>query len=178
MNKSNPHKHYMLRDQARELVGYMTEQFDRCGVKYYICGSYRRGADLVGDLDFLIINSDLDLVSTILHNIENDDSICINIKFLAEGTQKVKVEYSAEGEGIIEIDFRAIIPCQLGSMLLHFTGPREFNIKMRRKALSQGWSLNEYGLHKLDGSEDFTSSDEADIFIKLGMNYVEPEKRR
>ena len=177
MDKGNPHKHYMLRDQARELVGYMTEQFDRCGVKYYICGSYRRGAKMVGDLDFLIIDDTLYLVSTILHNIEND-SIGINIKFLAEGDKKIKIEYSAEYEGVIEIDFRAIMPGQLGSMLLHFTGPREFNIKMRRKARSQGWSLNEYGLHKLDGSEDFTSSNEADIFLKLGMDYVEPENRR
>ena len=68
--------------------------------------------------------------------------------------------------------------------VLYFTGSKEFNLKMREKALSYGYTMNEYcltyveeGDHSGDRLEDAVFEKEEDIFDFLEMDYVEPCER-
>jgi DNA polymerase (family 10) len=62
--------------------------------------------------------------------------------------------------------------------LLYFTGSQQFNIAMRNHALAQGYSLNEHGLTPFIAKPaPPPCTAERDIFIFLGLNYVEPRHR-
>jgi len=59
---------------------------------------------------------------------------------------------------------------ELGPMMLHHTGSKELNIRMRAKAKVLGLKLNEYGLW--NGSERLPARTEREIFGALGMEYI------
>ena len=63
--------------------------------------------------------------------------------------------------------------------ILYFTGSGPFNVKMRKNALEQGYSINEYAMTvKKTGervNEIFNS--EEDIFTFLNMKYKLPNER-
>ena len=63
-------------------------------------------------------------------------------------------------------------------MLLHATGSKQLNIKLRRKAYSMDLELSEVGLFdKITNIFVLFTDDEKDIFKWLGVEYIEPEDR-
>jgi DNA polymerase (family 10) len=68
---------------------------------------------------------------------------------------------------------------------LHSTGSKEHNIAMRALAMKKGMLLSNHGLFraavdprgKRVPGELIAAAEEADIFVALGMKYVEPEAR-
>ena len=77
-----------------------------------------------------------------------------------------------------------------GAALLYFTGSKEHNVKIRSLALKKKMTLSEWGLHKLDEYDKakkeiahpppikpVASRDEADVYGKLGLDFIEPELR-
>lgn len=63
-----------------------------------------------------------------------------------------------------------------GAALQYFTGSKAHNITLRKRAISQKYKLNEYGLFR--GKKNVVSGgDEADIYKALGLDYIEPELR-
>jgi DNA polymerase (family 10) len=79
----------------------------------------------------------------------------------------------------IAMDLRVVNDSQFPYTLHHFSGSREHHIPLRRRALSMGMTINDYGLFKVkDGQEELVPCrDEADLYAALGMDYVEPELR-
>ena len=79
------------------------------------------------------------------------------------------------------IDIRFIPIEHLPSALLYFTGSGEFNKRMRKEALKCGYTINEYGIYKLDTeghkADMVPVSSEEDIFKVIGMDYLEPHLR-
>ena len=62
---------------------------------------------------------------------------------------------------------------------MYFTGSKDENIRLRRKALSLGYQLNEYGLIaiKSESAPLPTCHDEQAVYAALGEAYVEPTER-
>ncbi len=75
----------------------------------------------------------------------------------------------------ISADLRLVADDQFPSTLLHFTGSKEHNIAMRQRAIKAGLKLSEYGLFK--GDTVLKTKDEAAIFAKLDLPFIEPELR-
>jgi len=75
------------------------------------------------------------------------------------------------------IDIRAVPYQCFYPALIYFTGSKEFNIEIRRKALEKGYSLSEYGLKKIDDDTMTSFNSEKEIFDFLGLDFVEPTKR-
>jgi DNA polymerase (family 10) len=71
------------------------------------------------------------------------------------------------------LDLLAVPPSKYPFALLYFTGSKEFNINMRKRALQKGMSLSEHGLK---GNNQSIQSEE-DVFKVLDMEYLPPEKR-
>ena len=61
--------------------------------------------------------------------------------------------------------------------MLYFIGSKEFNINIRKIALSKGYTLNEYGLYDLKTKTKVAGRNEREIFKILGLKYLPPEKR-
>jgi DNA polymerase (family 10) len=77
------------------------------------------------------------------------------------------------------MDLRVVNDTQFPYTLHHFTGSREHHIPLRRRALSMGMTINDYGLFKSTaGREELVPChDENEIYAALGLDYIEPELR-
>lgn len=130
-----------------------------------VCGSLRRRADTVGDLDVLFSADDpapvLDAV-LLLPGVA---------KVLAHGPTKVSMVV-ADG---VQCDVRGVHDDQFPFALHYFTGSKAHNIAMRRRAIAQGLSLNEYGLE--GPGKSVRCKNESDLFQALGLQYIPPELR-
>jgi DNA polymerase (family 10) len=76
-----------------------------------------------------------------------------------------------------QIDLRVVAPHQLGAALLYFTGSKGHNIKLRQRALTRGWTLNEYALSEIEGGRVIASETEEQIYAALGLPFIPPVLR-
>lgn len=129
------------------------------------CGSLRRFSETVGDIDIVVGTTQPATVhQTVLGFPEVVDIV---------GSGETKTSFLTR-EGL-QVDVRTVMPDQLGSALLYFTGSKAHNIQLRQKSIHNGWLLSEYGL--FDGDEVVASKTEADIYRALGMDYIPPTLR-
>jgi DNA polymerase (family 10) len=75
----------------------------------------------------------------------------------------------------LQVDLRHVPEGAFGAALLYFTGSKEHNIELRRLAIEQGLSLNEYGLTR--GETVVAARTEHDVYAALGLAWVPPELR-
>jgi DNA polymerase (family 10) len=148
-------------------------------------GSLRRNRETVGDLDFIVASNDPQPIMDWF-----TDQI-----WVGEVTAKGETKSSVRMESGLQADLRVIPPDQYAFALHHFTGSKEHNVSMRKRALGRGYSLSEWGLIEIDeGPRDpealagrpmreGVSVDpdeirtEKALFGFLGMEYVPPELR-
>ncbi len=151
-------------------------------IRLQIAGSLRRRRETVKDIDIVAsIDDQAGLeVRRALMDFFTSQPLVKAITGKGETKSSVIV-----GSGIA-MDLRLVGDSQFPSALHHFTGSREHHIPLRRRALSMGMTMNDYGLFKLDyglfkvenGQETLIPCHtEADIYAALGMDYIEPELR-
>ena len=136
-------------------------------------GSFRRGMETVGDLDFLVASSN---PAPIMDWFTSMDGI-------AEVTAHGDTKSSVRLEGGMQADLRVVPTEQFYFALHHFTGSKDHNVRMRQKALSLGLSLSEWGLRPEEEKDSSRKAgpveahSEADIFQALGLPFVPPALR-
>lgn len=135
------------------------------GNRVHIVGSLRRHAATVKDIDFLIVD-DSNKSEQIYNNLET-----ANVKILSSGNKKILLTYNDKRIDIFFTSSKDLIPA-----MLHFTGSKIFNIRMRQKAKELGYTLNQYGLFTSDGKK-VKIKNEKDIFKLLDMKYKKPDER-
>jgi DNA polymerase (family X) len=59
----------------------------------------------------------------------------------------------------------------------YFTGSKDHNVALRQRALKLGYTLNEYGLYRLEHNEKVAGDSEDGIYSKLGLAWIPPELR-
>ena len=137
-------------------------------INYAFCGSYRRGAKELGDIDIIIDGNDGELWDPV-HEVFN-----LNTKeVLWSGQSKLAVVVHN-----FQIDIRNIPANCWGAGLLMATGPVGFNVNMRAIAKKKGMLLNEYGLYVRADHRRLAGKTEEEVFRFLGMRYVVPEERQ
>ncbi|HVZ17838.1 MAG TPA: DNA polymerase/3'-5' exonuclease PolX, partial [Terriglobales bacterium] len=81
----------------------------------------------------------------------------------------------------MQVDVRLLPRDSFGAAMQYFTGSKTHNVSLRQRAIRMGYTLNEYGLAKLekDGSagEIVASKTEEEIYRKLKLEYIPPEMR-
>ncbi len=101
-----------------------------------IVGSIRRRKETFGDIDIITATEDPDHVMRSFVTMEKVTDV------LDEGTTKSSVIY----DGNLQVDLRIVPDESFGSLMQHFTGSKEHNIRLRQLAISKGMKLSEYGL--------------------------------
>jgi len=130
-----------------------------------IAGSYRRGRDTVGDLDVLLCSAaGIDLAQA-LERYSDLEHLTASGETKASGTLR----------NGLQVDFRVLRPKSFGSALHYFTGSRDHNIRIRRRAQQRGYKLSEYGLFK--GKRRIAGETEEGLFTALGLDWIPPELR-
>lgn len=75
------------------------------------------------------------------------------------------------------MDLRIVEHRSFGTVLQYFTGSKEHNVQLRQIALSRGYSLSEYSLHRLSDGKDLFFDREEDVYSALGLSWIPPEMR-
>ncbi|HKZ72763.1 MAG TPA: DNA polymerase/3'-5' exonuclease PolX [Steroidobacteraceae bacterium] len=130
-----------------------------------IAGSYRRGRDTVGDLDIVVSSRRGGDLVRALEQYEDLRELS------AAGTTKA----SGVLRNGLQVDVRVVPPESFGSALHYFTGSRDHNIHIRRRAQERGYKLNEYGLFR--GRARVAGKTEEELFSALDLPWVPPELR-
>lgn len=145
------------------------------GIIFEICGSYRRGAPTCGDIDILITEpgSEEPASEALTALVERLGEMGILIDSLTFKGGKKYMGVALIDQLARRIDIRYIPWSAFYPALVYFTGSKNFNIKIRKRAIEMGYSLSEYGLKGY--SEPFPS--EEALFQFLGLDYVPPTER-
>jgi DNA polymerase (family 10) len=131
------------------------------------CGSLRRFCETVGDIDIVVV---ADKPAAVMDAVA---SLSMVERVLGRGDTKTSV-VTRRGT---QIDVRVVAAHQLGAARLYFTGSKGHNIKLRQRALTRGWTLNEYALSELEGGKVVASETEEAIYAALGLAFIPPVLR-
>ncbi|HVG07888.1 MAG TPA: DNA polymerase/3'-5' exonuclease PolX [Thermoanaerobaculia bacterium] len=150
------------------LVGYLRAipEVERLEV----AGSYRRRRETVGDIDLLAIAT---VPGPVMEGFLHYPQVA---KVLAAGDTKSSVTL---GSGL-QVDLRVVTPECYGAALVYFTGSKEHNVKLRRRAVEQGLRISEYGVFRIheDAREEIVAGrEEADVYASVGLPWIPPELR-
>ncbi len=149
---------------VKEIGGYLAGLAD--GQQVEVAGSYRRGRETVGDLDFVVASGDAPAVIARFVNAPWVREV------VAEGDLKATV-ITVWG---IQVDLYVVPPHLFASTLHHFTGSKEHNVALRERARQHGWKISEYGIVK-EESKLFTRPARRSFSRLLGLSYIPPELR-
>lgn len=142
-----------------------------------IVGSYRRQAPTSGDIDVLLRSDNPDDLANFVETLTVSEYV---VEALAEGKKKfMGICQLSPTDTPRRLDILLTPPAEFAFALLYFTGSDDFNVAMRRHALTLGYSLNEHGLTGTNGKGDPAAPfpTEESIFEFLGLQYVEPPAR-
>ena len=147
-------------------------------IQFEIVGSYRRGAQMSGDIDVIITsyennNEFYHIIDTLTHN-------QVILEILAKGPSKcLAISKLSPSHLPRRIDFLFTSVEEYPFAVLYFTGSKDFNTFFRGLANEKGYSLNEHMIivTKTGEKVKHTFQSEQDIFDFIGLDYVEPNKR-
>ena len=132
-----------------------------------LAGSLRRMKETIGDIDILAASPEPDAVMAAFVGLSEVTRI------LGRGQTKSSIVIDPG----VQVDLRVVGERQYWTALQYFTGSKDHNIALRRRALDRGWSLSEYGLTEEETGKNLAGSTEEDLYRLLGLPYIEPELR-
>ncbi len=128
-------------------------------------GSYRRGRDTVGDLDFLVVSTDVAGVMDRFGSFEDAAEV------LARGDTKMSVRL-ARG---LQVDLRVVPGESFGAALQYFTGSKQHNVVLRGRAKAAGLKVNEWGVFR--DEKYLGGRTEEEVYKLLDLPWIPPELR-
>jgi DNA polymerase (family X) len=148
---------------ALRIQGAITHLCD----KIQIVGSIRRKKVMVGDIDFVIMATDVNW-SKIIQALTKPQVIC-------SGPIVIKLNYHYEGK-VFQVDFYRAYDNNFGIQQLIRTGSADHNMWLASYALSKGFRLK-YSEGLLKDGQVIAGTTEGGIFSALGLPCLKPEER-
>jgi len=136
-----------------------------CVTQAAVAGSCRRRKETIGDLDVLASSTNSAATMDWLARNERVE------KVLARGETKQRVRLKSG----IEMDLRVVSDESYGAALQYFTGSKEHNIVIRRRAQERGLKVNEYGVFRNEKS--VAGRTEAEVYAAVDLPWIPPELR-
>lgn len=130
-----------------------------------VAGSCRRRKESCGDLDLLAVASDSKGAMDCLAGHP------LVTKVMARGETKQRVRLHSG----LELDLRVVPAESYGAALQYFTGSKEHNIVVRRRAQERGLKVNEYGVFR--GEESIAGRTEEEVYAAVDLPWIPPELR-
>jgi DNA polymerase (family X) len=142
-----------------------------------VAGSLRRRQETIGDIDILATAAD---PPAAMHHFTT-----------YPGVTEVTMSGDTRGSILLgsglQVDFRIVPEESWGAALQYFTGSKAHSVKLRKRAVSMGLSISEYGVVEEpgDGSEGRKGSEgrrvggetEESVYAAVGLPWIPPELR-
>lgn len=128
-------------------------------------GSYRRGRDTVGDLDFLLASDDGRPAMDRLAALDGVERV------LQRGETKMSLRLATG----VQVDLRVVPEASFGAAWLYFTGSKNHNVVLRSRAKDRGLKVNEYGVFR--GDRAIAGRTEEEVYRALDLPWIPPELR-
>eukprot|EP00516_Mucochytrium_quahogii_P003258 CAMPEP_0203750548 /NCGR_PEP_ID=MMETSP0098-20131031/4766_1 /ASSEMBLY_ACC=CAM_ASM_000208 /TAXON_ID=96639 /ORGANISM=" , Strain NY0313808BC1" /LENGTH=569 /DNA_ID=CAMNT_0050639903 /DNA_START=121 /DNA_END=1830 /DNA_ORIENTATION=+ len=198
------------RSEVEEIGAYVQnvakQVWSNKNVSIQVCGSYRRGKETSGDVDFLICTPGLDGCPRLLELLEALHKRGFLVQDLVDTRSKAKAKHTDIGNGQVagkqsymgicklegkafhrRIDIKVYPAKNFGFAMLYFTGSDHFNRSMRYYAKVSGYSMDDTGLYKAlrHGKDKVAKATESliqcqtekQVFDALGLEYRGPTDR-
>ena len=139
-------------------------------IRAELCGSIRRRRETVKDIDIVASAKDAGPIMDAFVKLPE----VLQVVGHGETKSSIVAEMSLGREKVVlNADLRVVTDEQFPVTVLHFTGSKEHNIRLRQRAIERGLSLNEYAL------TGWTKKlpDEAAVYKALDLVWVPPELR-
>ncbi|HTR58348.1 MAG TPA: helix-hairpin-helix domain-containing protein [Casimicrobiaceae bacterium] len=133
--------------------------------KVAVAGSFRRGRETVGDLDFVVTARKTDAA------IER----FVGYKDVAEVLARGDTRASVRLKDGLQVDLRVVPVESYGAALVYFTGSKAHCIALRRIAQMRGLKINEYGVFR--GEKQIAGATEESVYGAIGLKFIAPELR-
>ncbi|MFW6212303.1 MAG: DNA polymerase/3'-5' exonuclease PolX [Spirochaetota bacterium] len=130
-----------------------------------VAGSYRRRKEDVGDIDIVAVCDDSKAAMDAFASYERADSV------ISKGETRSSIVLTSG----IQVDLRAVEEAAFGAALYYFTGSKEHNVAVRRRAQERDLKMNEYGVFR--GDDRVAGADEESVFAAVSLQFIEPELR-
>jgi DNA polymerase (family 10) len=162
-------KERVLLSTALEVGGELVEGLRASGTaaRVELAGSARRWADTCKDLDIVVATHDAEAV------VEAFAALAAVDEVVSRGEAGAK---AVTHQGLA-VDLRVVGADSFGSLLQHFTGSARHNEALRTAAVRRGLHVSEYGILDDATGETERFADEAAVYERLGLAYIEPELR-
>ena len=136
-----------------------------------VAGSYRRGNDTIGDLDFLVVASDVD---------DGDGSLRRRSPTSASVIGRGPTKISLRLAGGLQVDLRVVPAESFGAALLYFTGSKDHNIVLR--GAGQGPRAEDQRVRRVSrrwqaSEEVIAGRTEEEVYATLELPWIPPELR-
>ena len=149
----------VVRDRMRAIPGVIACDF---------CGSLRRRAETIGDLDILVAAKPKDAAAIM----EAFVAVPEVVEVLARGDTKTSVVLDSG----MQCDLRVVPHDSWGAALQYFTGSKDHNVAMRTIAVKKKLKVSEYGVFDASGQK-IAGADEASVYEAIGLRWMAPEMR-
>lgn len=158
-------QHLYSTTQAAAMQIFGTIKKHKDVIRAEIAGSLRRRKELIKDIDILVSSKKSKSIMDSFVSFPQVEAV----------TAKGETKSSVILRSGIAADLRVVSNEEFPFALHYFTGSKEHNIAMRSRAKKDNIKMNEYGLFK--GSKLLACKDEAQIFERLGLEFIPPELR-
>ena len=177
--KRIPRKSITILSTAIKALIFTKFGYDNIDAK--VVGSYRRKNKDSGDIDIIFTSSTVGL-DEIVELLENWGLIHDTLAHKKGSKPNDHAVYhgvtSCRGSKVFyQLDITSIPRKNWGAAVLHSTGSAAFNVKLRQKALSLNYKLNEKGLFSKHTGKKIPVYTEEGIFQALGERWVDPKDR-
>ncbi len=153
---------------AIPIAEYVVEYLKKCphAENVTVTGSLRRHRETVGDIDLIASSNDPESVIAVFTTMPGVADV------IGSGTTKASVILRG-----VQIDLRIVDRSSFGSLLQHFTGSKEHNVRLRELAIGKGIALSEYGIRDQTTGTLLPCGTEEEVYQRLGLPFIVPELR-
>jgi DNA polymerase (family 10) len=130
-------------------------------------GSVRRRRETFRDLDIIATASDPAALTDYF----------TRLRWVVEVAARGDTKATVVSDDGLRFDLRVVPPEAYGNLLQHFTGSKQHNLALREDAVRRKLSVSEYGVADVESGETFTTRDEAELYERLGYQFIPPELR-
>jgi DNA polymerase (family 10) len=142
----------------------------------HVAGSWRRGADPVGDLDIVVVNGAGSLADDLMGPGVRLPTL---VEWQRHGEKIANGTIPLVGEPVgIHVDLWACTPMQRGAFLAFATGPMQLNLRQRASAKRAGKALSQNGVFDRTTWEQLDDGTEEGVYRAIGWDWIPPEDRQ